>query len=263
MKNLLAVSATLMMTAFAYGAPPSNAPPTKGGPAPQGAPAAKNGAKTDLKTPRDKQSYSIGLNIGRSMKQQGADLDPAKIAAGIADGIKGADPQLTDEEMMKVMQEYQAELQSAMTDRAKTLSEKNQKAGDTFLAANKKKQGVVTTKSGLQYQVLKQGKGERPKQDDTVVAHYVGTLLDGTEFDSSIKRGEPASFPLNRVIKGWTEALQLMPVGSKWRLYIPSELAYGENGTGDVIEPNSTLVFEVELLGIGQPEEAVAPGKAK
>ena len=251
MRNLFAVLAVLIMATTGYGAP-GDTPPTAKGAA---------GAKTDLKTPRDKRSYSIGANIGRSMKAQGADLDPSKIAAGIADGIKG-ELLLTDEEMQKVMEDFQAELQGAMADRMKGMAEKNKKAGETFLAANKKKQGVVTTKSGLQYQVLKQGKGERPKGDDTVVAHYAGTLLDGTEFDSSIKRGEPSSFPLNGVIKGWTEALQLMPVGSKWKLFIPSDLAYGPEGRPG-IEPNATLVFEVELISIGQPEEAAAPGKTK
>jgi FKBP-type peptidyl-prolyl cis-trans isomerase len=250
MKNLFTVLAVLTMATIAYGAPGDNPPATKAG------------AQTNLKTPRDKRSYTVGANIGRGIKAQGADLDPAKIAAGIADAMKGGDLQLTDEEMQKVMEEFQAELQGAMADRAKGMAEKNKKTGEAFLAANKKKPGVVTTKSGLQYQVLKQGKGDRPKGDDTVVAHYAGTLLDGTEFDSSIKRGEPSSFPLNGVIRGWTEALQLMPVGSKWKLFIPSDLAYGPEGRPG-IEPNATLVFEVELISIGQPEEAAAPGKAK
>jgi FKBP-type peptidyl-prolyl cis-trans isomerase len=218
-------------------------------------------AKPELKSTRDKASYSIGLNIGHELKQAGHDLDIAKLAAGIADAYAGKKPQLNEEEIDKVMREFGEEFQERKLAEFKELSGTNKKKGDDFLAANKKKQGVVTTKSGLQYKVLKEGKGPKPKKTDMVTTHYVGTLLDGTEFDSSVKRGEPATFPLNRVIAGWTEALQLMPVGSKWRIYVPGELAYGDQGSPPAIGPNATLVFDVELLKIEDPTESTPPAE--
>jgi FKBP-type peptidyl-prolyl cis-trans isomerase FklB len=220
-------------------------------------PAADKPAPVELKTTKDKASYSIGLSIGRNMKREGFDLDYSRLAAGIADGLRG-NAQLTDEQIGEVMEQFQKQHATEQAGRAKVAADKNKKEGAEFLAANKEKKGVVTTKSGLQYQILKEGKGPKPTKDDTVTTHYVGTLLDGTEFDSSIKRGEPASFPVGGVIGGWTEALQLMPVGSKWRLFVPSELAYGAHGAGRDIGPNATLVFEVELLGIGDEEEIPA-----
>jgi len=217
-------------------------------------------APVELKSVKDKASYSIGLSIGRNMKQQGFDLELSTLAAGIADGLRG-DAQLTDEEIEKVMTAFQQDFEAQQAGRMKATAEKNKKEGATFLAANAKKEGVVSTKSGLQYQVLKEGKGPKPTKNDTVTTHYVGTLLDGTEFDSSIKRGEPATFPVGGVIGGWTEALQLMPVGSKWRLFIPAELAYGARGAGRDIGPNATLVFEVELLDIGEGKEELPNGE--
>jgi FKBP-type peptidyl-prolyl cis-trans isomerase FklB len=214
-------------------------------------------AETELKTLRDKSSYSIGLTIGRNLKAQGFNLDIEKLAAGIADGLAGKQ-QLTDEDIQNTMEAFEKAHTENQIARLKVAAEKNKKEGEAFLAENKTKQGVVTTKSGLQYQILKQGKGEKPGKSDTVTTHYRGTLLDGTEFDSSHKRGEPASFPVDGVIAGWTEALQLMPVGSKWRLFVPAELAYGPQGAGPAIGPNSTLVFEVELLGVGEPKAAPA-----
>ena len=206
--------------------------------------------KMTLKDNKDKVSYSIGLNIGKSMKQEGLDINPDALAAAMKDVFAGAKPQLTDEEVQAVMQEFQKEM---MAKRMKGQQEgltKNKAEGEKFLADNKKKEGIKTTASGLQYKVIKDGTGKTPKATDTVKTHYRGTLINGTEFDSSYKRGEPAEFPVNGVIKGWTEALQLMKEGAKWQLFIPSELAYGERGAGRDIGPNSTLIFDIELLSV-------------
>lgn len=206
--------------------------------------------KMTLKDNKDKVSYSIGLNIGKSMKQEGLDINPDALAAAMKDVFAGAKPQLTDEEVQAVMQEFQKEM---MAKRLKGQQEglaKNKAEGEKFLADNKKKEGIKTTASGLQYKVIKDGTGKTPKATDTVSTHYRGTLISGKEFDSSYKRGEPAEFPVNGVIKGWTEALQLMKEGAKWQLFIPSELAYGERGAGQDIGPNSTLIFDIELLSV-------------
>ena len=206
--------------------------------------------KMTLKDNKDKVSYSIGLNIGKSMKQEGLDINPDALAAAMKDVFAGAKPQLTDEEVQAVMQEFQKEM---MAKRMKGQQEgltKNKAEGEKFLADNKKKEGIKTTASGLQYKVIKDGTGKTPKATDTVSTHYRGTLISGKEFDSSYKRGEPAEFPVNGVIKGWTEALQLMKEGAKWQLFIPSELADGERGAGQDIGPNSTLIFDIELLSV-------------
>ena len=206
--------------------------------------------KMTLKTDKDKVSYSIGLNIGRSMKTEGLDINPDALAAAMKDVFAGTKPQLTEEEIQTVMQNFQKEM---MAKRSKSQEEglsKNKAEGVKFLADNKAKPGVKTTASGLQYKVIKDGAGKTPKATDTVKTHYRGTLINGKEFDSSYKRGEPAEFPVNGVIKGWTEALQLMKEGSKWQLFIPSELAYGERGAGQDIGPNSTLIFDIELLSV-------------
>jgi len=203
-----------------------------------------------LKDQQDKISYSIGVNIGGSIKQQtqqqGLQLKPEVVAAGLRDALLGGKTLLTEQEVRDTLMALQRE----MVGKQAEIAEKNKKEGDAFLADNKKKPGITTLPSGLQYQVLKEGKGPKPTKTDTVKANYKGTLINGTEFDSSDKRGEPASFNLSGVIPGWTEALQLMPVGSKWRLFIPSELAYGEHGAGNLIGPNATLIFDVELIGI-------------
>ncbi len=206
--------------------------------------------KPVLKTDKDKVSYSIGLNMGTNFKRQAMDLDAKALAAGIVDGLSGGKPLLTEDEVRKVLTEFQKQMDSKAQQLAQQLADKNQKAGEAFLAENKKKPGVVTLPSGLQYKVIKEGTGKIPKASDTVTTHYRGTLIDGTEFDSSYQRNEPASFPVNGVIKGWTEALQLMKVGSKWQLVVPATLAYGMQGAGQLIGPNATLVFEVELLSI-------------
>jgi FKBP-type peptidyl-prolyl cis-trans isomerase FklB len=212
--------------------------------------------KAELKTEKDKVSYSIGLDIGNTFKKQEMDIDPAALLKGLQDGTSGAKPLMTEDEMKETMTAYSKSMMEKQTSKAKEAGAKNQAEGEKFLADNKGKEGVKTTASGLQYKVLKEGNGPSPKETDTVETHYKGTLLSGKEFDSSYKRNEPASFPVNRVIKGWTEALQMMKVGSKYELWIPSTLGYGERGAGQDIGPNETLHFEVELLGIKPPAEA-------
>ncbi len=223
-----------------------------------------------LKTEKDKQSYAIGLNIGKSMKHDGVDIDSTVLARGIRDAVAGGKVLMTDEEIKTTLTALTAELKKAQGEKAAALGAANKSEGDTFLAANKTKDGVVALPSGLQYKILKQGTGPKPTAADSVVCNYKGTLLNGTEFDSSYKRGQPATFPVGGVIKGWTEALQLMPVGSKWELFVPADLAYGPRSPGGDIGPNSTLVFEVELLSIqpkADPKAASAapatPGEQK
>ncbi|HWF39423.1 MAG TPA: FKBP-type peptidyl-prolyl cis-trans isomerase [Candidatus Acidoferrales bacterium] len=209
----------------------------------------KSGA-TALTTKKQKQSYAIGANFGLGLKQQPIDVDPAIVAQGVKDALSGGKLAMTNEEAGAVLKELQADLQKKQETMMSQMSDTNKKEGATFLAANKAKEGVVTTSSGLQYKIVKQGTGPKPTASDTVVCNYRGTLINGKEFDSSYKRGQPASFPVSGVIRGWTEALQLMPVGSKWELYVPSDLAYGDRGAGPDIGPGSTLIFEVELLSI-------------
>lgn len=205
--------------------------------------------KSELTTPKQRASYSIGVNIGSNLKRQDLDLDVKMLTAGVADAFAGKTA-LSDAEMEEVLSIFQKEMQERMQARQKSEGETNAKKGEEFLAANGKKDGVKTTASGLQYKVLKSGSGKSPKATDTVKVHYHGTLIDGTVFDSSVQRGEPVSFPVDGVIPGWVEALQLMKEGDKWQLAIPSKLAYGERGPGGPIGPNSTLLFEVELLAI-------------
>lgn len=199
-----------------------------------------------LDTVKQQRSYAIGLNVGRSIKGDELDLDLDVLFRGMRDAMTDAEPKLTDAELNRVMMG----IERAMQQRAEEKVANNLKEGREFLAQNAKKEGVITLESGLQYKVLKSGNGESPKVTDTVTTHYHGTLIDGTVFDSSVKRNMPATFPVGRVIPGWTEALQKMQVGDKWRLFIPSELAYGKRGAGGVIGPNAALIFEVELLGI-------------
>jgi FKBP-type peptidyl-prolyl cis-trans isomerase FklB len=209
------------------------------------------GTTTELKDLKAKASYSIGIGWGRNIKNLSADVDVDIIAKGIKDGIAGGKMLLTEEQIAAALQAYQQQLNAKMAEAAKAVGEKNKKEGEAFLAENKKKPGVVALPSGLQYKEIKAGTGKTPKATDTVSTHYKGTLIDGTEFDSSYKRGQPASFPVNGVIPGWTEALQKMKVGAKWQLFIPSELAYGENPQpGSPIGPNSVLLFDIELLGV-------------
>lgn len=207
-------------------------------------------AKSAFATPKDKVSYCIGLSMGSSWKKQALDVNPDMVAKGLKEGMGDAKPALTEDEVRQTLMEFQKEMMGKQQEKAKVLGEKNKKDGEAFLAENKKKDGVKVTASGLQYIVEKEGSGVKPSATNTVVANYRGTLLDGTEFDSSYKRGEPAEFPVDGLIKGWTEALQLMSAGSKYKLFIPSELAYGEQGAGDKIGPNATLIFELELISI-------------
>ncbi len=205
----------------------------------------------DLKDSKNRASYAIGADIAKSLKRQPFEIDSKALAAGIADGFEGK-LALSDAEQQEAIGNLQKQAAEKMRAEQKAAGGKNAKAGEEFLAANAKQEGVKTTKSGLQYQVLKSGdaKGKSPKATDTVKVHYHGTLIDGTVFDSSVDRGEPISFPLNGVIPGWTEGLQLMKEGDKFKLFLPSDLAYGDQGAGPKIGPGSALVFEVELLAI-------------
>jgi len=213
-----------------------------------------------LKTPKDKASYAIGVNIGKGLHRDSVDVDPAILMRGLRDALSGGKTQMTDDEVKAAMVALQADLRKKTEAKIAIEGEANKKAGDAFLAANKAKEGVTALPDGLQYKILQTGTGPKPTAADTVVCNYKGTLLDGTEFDSSYKRGQPATFPVGQVIKGWTEVLQLMPVGSKWEVFIPSDLAYGPQGPrqGGPIGPNATLVFEIELMSI-QPKGATPP----
>jgi FKBP-type peptidyl-prolyl cis-trans isomerase len=206
-----------------------------------------------LKTQVEKRSYALGLDLGRQLRKESLEVDPARFAQGFKDALAGNQALMSDEEVRAAIVDLQNEMRAKQAQAQKELAEKNKQAGEAFLAENKKKEGVVTLPSGLQYKILKAGDGKKPTAEDTVVCQYRGTLIDGKEFDSSYKRNQPATFPVNRVIKGWTEALQLMPTGSKWQLFIPPDLAYGERGAGADVPPNSTLIFEVELVSI-QPK---------
>jgi FKBP-type peptidyl-prolyl cis-trans isomerase FklB len=213
----------------------------------QGIAIAQSGVS--LKTRKDSISYSIGMNLGQNFKQQSLDIDPAILAAGLKDML--AEKTLcTQEQAMSVLNSFQQEMMAKVQAERSESGEKNKAEGKKFLEENAKKEGVKVTESGLQYKVVKEGTGVMPKATDKVKTHYTGTLIGGKKFDSSVDRGEPAEFPVNGVIKGWTEALQKMKVGSKWTLYIPSELAYGENGAGPDIGPNAVLIFDIELLEI-------------
>ena len=203
-----------------------------------------------LKDQKEKISYSIGLNIGTNLKAQNIDINPDLLERGIKDALTGTQPLLTQEEIKEVLSAFQKEMTAKADAERSAISEKNKTEGAAFLAENGKKEGVVTLPSGLQYKVLNTGTGAKPKATDIVVTNYKGTLIDGTESDSSYSRGKPAEFPVNKVIAGWTEALQLMETGSKWQLFIPANLAYGEKGYADVIAPNSVLIFELELISI-------------
>ncbi len=218
--------------------------PGEGGSTPSQEPTPETQALT---SDVQKASYGMGYNLSRNLKQQtGGVLDPEAFVLGVEEALAGTAMRLTDEEISGAMQSLQKQRDVAANEQG----EKNMAAGKAFLEKNGKREGVTTLESGLQYEILVEGSGPTPSATDSVTTHYEGTLIDGTVFDSSVARGEPAVFPVNRVIPGWVEALQLMPQGSKWRLYIPSNLAYGERGAGPSIGPNSTLIFDVELLKI-------------
>jgi len=205
--------------------------------------------KLQLKEQKDKESYSLGYQFGQSLKSQGVDINLDIYASGIRDALGGKESQMTPEEIRATITSLQQRLMAAQQKALKEQAAKNLSDSKAFLAENGKKEGIKTLPSGLQYKPLTEGSGKTPKPEDTVTVHYKGTLIDGMEFDSSYKRGQPATFQVKGVIKGWTEALQLMKEGSKWQLFVPPELAYGERGQGR-IPPNSTLIFEVELLTV-------------
>jgi FKBP-type peptidyl-prolyl cis-trans isomerase FklB len=231
-----------------------------------GTAVAKPGAVTTLTTDKQKSSYAIGMNWGTGLHHQEVDVDTAALLQGMKDGLAGGKTLMTEDEARAALMKLQTEMQTKQQAKSKADEANNAKEGVAFLAANKSKPGVVTLPSGLQYKILTPGTGPKPTASDTVVCNYRGTLINGTEFDSSFKRNEPATFPVSGVIKGWTEALQLMGVGSKWQLFIPADMAYGARGTpGGPIGPNSTLIFEVELLSIkdkGVPVPDKAPAAA-
>jgi len=206
--------------------------------------------KALLQTQKEKQSYSIGADIGKRLKSQSIDVDTNAFTQGMKDAFSEGKMLMTEEEIKETLSVLQKELMGKQAEKNKLLGEKNKKEGEAFLAENKKKEGVITLPSGLQYKVIKEGTGKQPSADATVETNYRGTLIDGTEFDSSYKRGQAATFPVKGVIAGWTEALQLMKEGSKWQLFVPANLAYGERGAGNAIGPNATLIFEVELISV-------------
>ena len=230
---------------------------TSASPTPSASPAASPATSSAFKDEKDKLSYSIGVDIGRTLKKLQLDLNQAVVTQGIADILTDKTPAMSDPELQQTLQAFQQKMmekqQAAMSkkqDEMKATASTNKTAGKKFLDDNAKKAGVKITASGLQYKVVKEGTGAKPKEDDVVETNYRGTTIEGKEFDSSAKNGGPVSFPVNGVIKGWTEALQLMPVGSKWQLFVPAELGYGDRGAGADIGPGATLIFEVELLSI-------------
>jgi FKBP-type peptidyl-prolyl cis-trans isomerase FklB len=234
--------------------PPAKAQPATQAKTPQ-APAKKSPPVLALTTPKAKFSYALGMNLGANLRRQSVEVDPNILTRGFKDALAGGKTLLTEEEARAALVAAQNDMRKKVQEKMQQAGEGNKKEGDAFLAANKTKEGVVTLPSGLQYKILTPGTGPKPTASDTVVCNYRGTLIDGKEFDSSYKRGQPATFAVGGVIKGWTEALQLMPVGSKWQLFIPSDLAYAERGAGADIGPNATLVFEVELLSIKSLEK--------
>ena len=213
--------------------------------------AQASAAETNvLKTQKDKINYGIGVSVLRNFNQQGIEIDLDVVIKGMRDAQAGGKLLMTEEDLSATLNAYQKELRDKHLQAMKVATEINKKEGDAFMAENKKKEGIVTLPSGLQYKILKAGKGKKPKDADTVECRYRGTLINGTEFDNSERTGKPATFKVAGVIPGWTEALKLMPVGSKWQLFVPAELAYGNRGAGAQIGPNATLIFEVELLAI-------------
>jgi FKBP-type peptidyl-prolyl cis-trans isomerase len=217
---------------------------------------------TELKTQDQKVSYMFGQDMGSYLKKLGITIDKAALYQGFEDTLDGKKPLLTSEEILKVKEEFSKKMQEEQGAKAKAAGDKNIKEGEAFLAKNKTEKGVITTASGLQYQIIKEGAGPKPKATDMVTVHYKGTTIDGKEFDSSYKRGQPATFPLGGVIPGWTEGLQLLSAGAKAKLFVPAKLGYGERGAGQEIGPNQTLIFEVELISI-QPNTGSTPAQVQ
>jgi FKBP-type peptidyl-prolyl cis-trans isomerase len=271
MPNSFLKTATLLAAGLALTSLSASAQTTAAAPAASGAQSTTSATKPSttakphprttartaaplLATQKDKASYAIGMNIGRGiaakLKADSVDVNTAILLRGVKDSMAGGKTLLTDEQAKAVLDTFQEEMRKNQEEKMALAGDVNKAKGDAFLAANKAKPGIVTLPSGLQYKIVQEGTGPKPTLSDSVVCNYRGTLIDGTEFDASAKHGGPATFPVGQVIKGWTEALQLMPVGSKWQLYIPSDLAYGSRGAGGDIGPNSTLIFDIELLSI-------------
>ena len=271
--NILAAGTLLLGNALAQQTPAAttqSATPASGTPAKAQTPAAKRpaaAAKTatplTLKTQKDKFSYALGMKMGENLHKQSVPVDPAILERGLKDGLAGGKTLLTDDEAQAAIGEVQNDMRKKQQEKMQEVGVANKKEGADYLAANKTKEGVVTLPSGLEYKVVKEGTGPKPTTSDTVVCNYRGTLINGTEFDSSSKHGGPATFPVSGVIKGWTEALQLMPVGSKWQLFVPSGLAYGDRGAGADIGPDATLIFDVELVSIADKSKEKAPESGK
>jgi FKBP-type peptidyl-prolyl cis-trans isomerase FklB len=236
---------------------PAKAPATPPAKAPAAAPAQTPTLAPGFKTQKEKISYAIGMEMGKGVKVQGIDVDPIILTQGLKDALSGAKPQMSEEELKQVITALQQEMRQKQMQIQEAEAAENKTKGDAFLAENAKKDGVVALPDGLQYKILTAGAGKKPAETDTVLCNYKGTFLDGTEFDSSTKAGRPVPFEVKNVIPGFKEVLQLMPVGSKWQVFIPSSLAYGERGAGGVIGPNATLIFEVEVVSI--QETAPAP----
>jgi FKBP-type peptidyl-prolyl cis-trans isomerase FklB len=273
--HIFAAGTLLLGNALAQQTPAATTQPAAPSTAKGQTPAAKRPASATrsstaltLKTQKEKFSYALGMKTGQRMaesfKKQSVPFDPAILARGLKDGLSGGKTLLTDEEAQAAIKAAQEEIGKKQQEKMQEAGAANKKEGEAFLAANKGKEGVVTLPSGLQYKILKDGTGPKPTASDTVACNYRGTLINGTEFDSSYKTGQPATFRVSGVIKGWTEALQLMPVGSKWQLFIPSDLAYGNRGgPGGDIGPDTTLIFEVELLSVQDKSKEKAPEKGK
>jgi FKBP-type peptidyl-prolyl cis-trans isomerase FklB len=243
--------------AKAPAAPPAKAPAPASG-------AQASAPATAFKTQKEKISYAIGTEMGKGVKAQGIDVDPAILAQGLKDAMSGAKPQMSEEEIKQVITALQQEMRQKQMQMQEAAASENKTKGDAFLAENAKKDGVVALPDGLQYKILTAGQGKKPAESDTVLCNYKGTFIDGTEFDSSAQAGKPVPFELKNVIPGFKEVLQLMPVGSKWQVVVPSNLAYGERGAGGVIGPNATLIFEIELVSIqGNSPTAPAGGAPK
>ena len=243
--------------AKAPAAPPAKAPSAAAASAAQ-APAP---APT-FKTQKEKTSYAIGMEMGKGVKSQGIDVDPSIVLQGLKDALSDAKPQMSEEELRQVITALQQEIRQKQMQIQEAAAAENKTKGDAFLAENAKKEGMVVLPDGLQYKILTAGQGKKPAETDTVLCNYKGTFVDGTEFDSSTRAGKPVPFELKNVIPGFKEVLQLMPVGSKWQVFVPSNLAYGERGAGGVIGPNATLIFEIELVSIQQTPPTPPAGGA-
>ena len=242
--------------------PPGKAPASGPAKAPAAQAPAAQGTAPDspFKTQKEKLSYAIGMEMGKGVKAQQLDVDPSVLMQGLKDALSDGKSQMSDDEVRQVITQLQQEIRQKQAQAQQAAAVENKTKGDAFLADNAKKQGVVALPDGLQYKVLTPGQGKKPAENDTVLCNYKGTFLDGTVFDSSAQAGKPVPFEVKNVIPGFKEILQLMPVGSKWQVFIPSNLAYGERGAGGVIGPNATLIFEIELVGIEDGTPAGGPG---